>query len=470
MSRYPIKSASPFPKILFAIGIGCLLAWLPSTLYADENTRNPNVIIILTDDLGYGDLGCYGCKDIRTPNIDRLANTGVRLADGYVSHPYCGPSRAGLMTGRYQQRFGYRWNPSHQPANQNLGLDVGEETIADVLRRSGYKTGAFGKWHLGAAEQFHPNNRGFDEFYGFLDGGHLYFPSQYPDKLKIFATQQPPPTPELFAYAQPLQINGMPLPPVEGYLTDLLTDRAVGFINRMKNQPFFVYLAFNAPHVPLEAPEQTIAKYMTIQNKNRRIYAAMVDKVDENVGRLLATLDELGLRKNTFIVFLSDNGGNPEHGASNNPLHGGKSTTWEGGVRVPFIFNWPEGLPEAKTVSTPISSLDLLPTLAALAGTKPEGKPLDGVNILPCLRGETGDRPHQRLYWLSHDVMEGVLEGNWKAVRTGPDAPWQLFDLSKDSGETQNVATSHPDQVEATESAFNKWIGEMPPARWKDPD
>lgn len=198
----------------------------------------PNVVVILADDLGYGDLGSYGCKDIRTPNLDRLAETGVRLTDGYVTHPYCGPSRAGLMTGRYQQRFGYQFNPSHQVANQGLGVDVGEETLADVFRRAGYKTGAFGKWHLGAAEQFHPNNRGFDEFYGFLDGGHHYFPARYPELLKRCAEMQPPPTPELFAYSQPLQINGMSLPPVEGYLTDLLTDRAIGFIQRAKGLRF----------------------------------------------------------------------------------------------------------------------------------------------------------------------------------------------------------------------------------------
>lgn len=456
--------------------ISCLL-WIVSTgfsitLSAADGSGNPppNIIVILADDLGYGDLGCYGCKDIQTPNLDRLADTGVRLTDGYVSHPYCGPSRAGLMTGRYQQRFGYQWNPSHQPTNQTLGLDVEEETLGDVFRRAGYKTGAFGKWHLGAAEQFHPNNRGFDEFYGFLDGGHHYFPDQYPDFLKKYASQSPPPTPELFAYAQPLEINGMPLPPVSGYLTDLLTNRALGFMERMKDRPFFVYLAYNAPHIPLEAPERLITKYSGIQDKTRRVYAAMVDSVDENVGRLLAFLDRSGLRHNTAVVFLSDNGGDAAHGASNGLLRGGKSSTWEGGVRVPFLLSWPAGLPAGKTVSVPVSSLDLLPTLAAIAGVRPAGKPLDGVDVLPWLRGGAEGFPHPCLFWLSHNVMSGVLNERFKAVRNSPSSSWQLFHLPGDPGEKNDVSSQNKESMQKIQKAYDEWISEMPPARWKDPD
>ena len=449
--------------------IAAALAALLSLYSQAAEAAKPNIILIVADDLGYGDLGCYGSEEIQTPHIDRLAASGIRLTDGYVSHPYCGPSRAGLMTGRYQQRFGFRFNPAHQRYNRRLGLDVEEEILGELLARAGYNAGAFGKWHLGSATRFHPNSRGFDQFFGFASGGREYFPSMYSGLMRKWINNPEPPVPALYAYAEPLEMNGVMVPPPDGYLTDILTTQTLGFIRRVhKDFPFFVYLAYNAPHTPLQAPEETIAKYAGIADKIRRIYAAMVDNLDHNVGRILDELEHCGIRGNTLVVFLSDNGGLTSHGANNGPLRGGKSQTYEGGVRVPFIWSWPGGLPEGREVSTPISSLDLLPTFAEVAGVEPRGKLLDGVNVLPWLQGTADGRPHEQLCWLSHDRKQAIRLGDLKATRTG-ELPWQLYDLSADLGEEIDLAAKMPEKTAALAATYRSWLSEMPPARWPDP-
>jgi arylsulfatase A-like enzyme len=430
--------------------------------------EQPNIIMILADDLGYGDIGAYGCKDIQTPNIDQLAATGVRLTSGYVSAPYCAPSRAGLMTGRYQQRHGFRHNPAIQESGSPLGLDLDEETLGDVMTRAGYRTAAYGKWHIGASPSRHPNNRGFYEFYGFLGGGHCFFPTQYADKMKGWANQPERPVTDLYMFATPLEINGIDLPPQEGYLTDLLTTQAISFMKGFKHRPLFLYIAFNAPHVPLEAPQEYLEKYSQIQNRDRRTYAAMVDNLDWNVGRILAALDELGKRDNTLVVFLSDNGGPEKNGADNGPLRGEKGDTTEGGIRVPFIFNWPAGLPHGTVLDAPVSSLDLLPTFAALGGVKPAGKPLDGVDIMPWLRGGAEGVPHEQLFW-DRDGKCGLREGDFKAVRLGPAGPWILSNLKEDIGEKNDLSAKMPEKMKTMISTYNAWLDPMPPARWTDP-
>jgi arylsulfatase B len=287
-----VTNPNDYDRIMKKAIIACLGLMISATpdlsLKAAEKTP-PNIILIIADDLGYGDLGAYGCRDIQTPRLDRLAEEGIRLTQGYVSAPYCGPSRAGLMTGRYQQRHGFYNNPPYRPDNLSLGLDTGEETIADVLDRAGYRTAAFGKWHMGAAAPFHPNNRGFDEFCGFRGGGHNYFPARYPEIRDRLADSRHPSVngPEIYQYATPLEFNGVDLAPQEFYLTDILTDYAFDFISRYISRPFFVYLAYNAPHTPLEAPDGDIALYTRIEDPKRRIYAAMVTNLDRNVGRLL---------------------------------------------------------------------------------------------------------------------------------------------------------------------------------------
>lgn len=447
--------------------IRCFMVATALIFFSASAEKSPDVILILADDLGYGDLGCYGCEDIQTPNIDRLAAEGIRLTEGYVSAPYCGPSRAGLMTGRYQQRHGFWHNPAIQPVSQQLGLDVEEETLGDVMTRANYRTAAFGKWHLGAAECFHPNNRGFYEFYGFLGGGHCFFPAQYPDKMREWTTREEPPTPELFGYGTPLELSGMALPPREGYLTDLITTQAISFMKRFKHRSQFLYIAYNAPHVPLEAPEETIAKYEHIEDEKRRIYAAMVDNLDWNVGRILDFLEETARRENTLVIFMSDNGGKPNNGGDNGPLLGHKGMVTEGGVRVPMIWSWPGTLEQGTVKGGAVSALDLLPTFAALAGVEPAGKPLDGVNLLPWLLGEQADLPHDQLFW-ERDGSQGMRSGTMKLFRQGSKV-WKLCDLSTDVGEQTDLSRQMPEAVKEMEQDYMRWLNTMPPERWTDP-
>ncbi len=454
---------------LFLTSVAMIALALPM-LGQSAEPETPNIILILADDLGYGDVGAYGCRDIQTPNLDQLAKSGVRLTNGYVTHPYCGPSRAGLMTGRVQQRHGFWRNPPVQPKSRMIGLDTDEETLGDVLTRAGYQTAAFGKWHLGASEMFHPNNRGFSEFYGFLGGGHHFFPEQYPEQMKRWANLETPPVSELYGYATPLEINGIDLPPQRGYLTDLLTTHAIAFMKGAKHRPFFLYMAYNAPHVPLEAPQEYLDKYSHIQNGNRRKYAAMVDNLDWNVGRLLAALDEQGKRENTLVVFLSDNGGPLHSGANNGSLRGAKGSVAEGGVRVPFIFNWPGQLPPDKELDVQISSLDLLPTFAALAGVLPSGKPLDGIDVWPWLQGEVEGTPHARLFWENSQAHQmGMREGDFKLFRLKENEPWKLFNLAEDMGEQNDLSRQMPEKVEAMAVECEGWWSQMPPERWGSP-
>ena len=453
--------------LLVAVVVFCVVVggWLQSAV------GSPNIVLVLVDDLGYGDLGSYGCADIETPNLDRLADSGVRLTRGYVSAPYCGPSRAGFMTGRYQQRHGFWRNPSNWPVDVLQGLDLGEETLGDLLRRAGYRTAVIGKWHLGAAEAHHPVNRGFDEFFGFLGGGHEYFPARYERTLRKWsADHSDGQTPFLYNYATPLQINGVELPPRDGYLTDILTEYAIGFMRRASGmgRPFFIYLPYNAPHVPLEAPDELLEKYAHIGDGRRRPYAAMVDSLDRNIGRMLDHLEASGERGDTLIVFASDNGGKAANGGDNGALRGHKGLVYEGGVRVPFLFSWPDGLPAGATFELPVTTLDLLPTFAAAAGVEPLGEPLDGVNVLPWLRGEAAGRPHQRLFW-ERAQQRAMLEGDWKLVRRAENSSWELFDLSVDVGEANDLAAEHPQRVEAMKQRYAEWFDAMPPARWEDP-
>ena len=447
----------------------CLCGLVHPMLFAAEAAERPNIIFIVADDLGYGDLGSYGCEDIETPNLDRLAATGVRLTQGYVTAPYCGPSRAGFMTGRYQQRHGFWRNPTNFPVDVEQGLDLEEETLGDLLDRAGYRTAVIGKWHLGASEDFHPLNRGFEEFFGFLGGGHEYFPTRYEASLRGWSRNHADrQTPYLYNYATPLQVNGIELPPREGYLTDILTEYAIGFMNRMRDDPFFIFLPYNAPHVPLEAPEDLIDKYAGIKDDRRRIYAAMVDNLDQNIGRMLDYLEEIGERDNTLFVFTSDNGGKATNGGDNGPLRGHKGLVYEGGVRVPFLLSWPDGLPEGTGVDAVISTFDMFPTFAAVAGVEPRGKSLDGVNVLPWLRGEVSGSPHEVLFW-ERAQQRGMLEGDWKLVRRNKRSGWELFELSEDIGEANDLSGQHPERVEAMKARYFEWFEALPPPRWEDP-
>jgi arylsulfatase A-like enzyme len=367
---------------LFAAAVGVWLSAAPPLAAQPARQANrPNILILLADDLGYADIGANGCKDVATPNIDSLAKNGVRLTSGYVSGPYCSPTRAALLTGRYQQRFGHEFNSGPiQNADPNFGLPLTETTMADRLKANGYTTALVGKWHLGFERRFHPQRRGFDEFFGFLGGAHSYLQNRT-NRNAIMRGTEP--------------VKDMT------YTTDMFGDEAVMFIERNKSTPWFLYLAFNANHAPMEATDKYLSRVEHIQDPLRRTFAAMHTALDDNIGKVLATLKKHGLENDTLIVFLSDNGGpTPVNASRNDPLRGFKAQTWEGGVRVPFIVQWKEKLPAGKVYAQPAMQIDILPTALAAMGVraKPEWK-LDGVNLLPYLTGENSGSPHDALYW-----------------------------------------------------------------------
>jgi len=375
----------------------CLVLASVPVVAADTSTEKPNIVVLLADDLGYADIGVHGCKDIPTPHIDALARSGVRCTSGYVSGPYCSPTRAGLLTGRYQQRYGHEFNPGPATdANKEKGLATTETTLATRLRSAGYRTGLVGKWHLGHVDQFHPTKRGFETFFGFLGGANPYMGDRASKALQRGTT-----------------------PVVEKeYLTDAFGREAVAFIDSHKEKPFFLYLAFNAVHAPLQAPEKYLQRFGSIEDRRRRTYAAMLSAMDDAIGAVMTKLRKEGLEEKSLIFFLSDNGGPPRANASlNTPLRGQKATTWEGGIRVPFLVQWKGKLAGGKTYDRPVIQLDIVPTALAAAGVavEPDWK-LDGVDLVPYLRGEKTDDPHSALYW-RFGAQLAIRQGDWKLVK-----------------------------------------------------
>ena len=416
---------------------------------AGSNTRQrkPNIILILADDLGYGDLGCQGGRDIPTPHIDSLARNGVHFTNGYVSCPVCSPTRAGLMTGRYQQRFGHEFNPGPAAAaGPEFGLPLSQITIADVMKRAGYRTGLVGKWHLGYLPQFHPLRRGFDEFFGFLGGAHSY----------VDATGD----------RQNLILRGTEPVDEKEYLTDAFTREAAAFIERHHSEPFFLYLAYNAVHGPLQASQKYLDRFAGIADQRRRTYAAMLSAMDDGVGSVIRRLRERGLYRDTVVFFLSDNGGPPTANASSNgPLRAAKGTVFEGGIRVPLIIQWPRRLRGGQTYDRPVVSLDLFPTAAAVAGgTVPRDRVMDGVDLMPHVTRETLDPPHQTLFWRFGE-QRAMRKGDWKLVHVGDTAP-QLYDLAKDIGESTDLATREPGVVRDLSAALADWESQLEAPRW----
>jgi arylsulfatase A-like enzyme len=439
-----------------------LVLGLTGQARAAERGKRPNIVILLADDLGYADVGCQGCKDIPTPAIDSLAKNGVRCTNGYVSGPYCSPTRAGLLTGRYQQRYGHEFNPAG--GAMGAGLPLTEATLADRLHAAGYATGLVGKWHLGTAARFHPQKRGFDEFFGFLGGAHPYFPGKGAPIYRGTRTVEE-----------------------KDYLTDAFAREAVAFIDRHKARPFFLYLAFNAVHTPMHATEARLRRFAGIANPTRRTYAAMTVAMDEAIAKVLDKLRSAGLEENTLIFFFSDNGGptmpgTTINGARNDPLRGSKRTTLEGGIRVPFLVQWKGRLPAGTTYAHPVIQLDVFPTALAAAGVevKRGWKKLDGVDLLPYLTGRKVGPPHEALYWRLGAQM-AIRQGDWKLVRYDPVAdgaprkgkkgkagvtPSRLYHLGKDVGEKNDLAGKHPDRVKELEAVWQKWSAEMARPLW----
>lgn len=425
-----------------------------------QSGRRPNILLIVGDDMGYADVGVHGSKEIPTPHIDSIARAGVRCTSGYVTGPYCSPTRAALLTGRYQQRFGHEFNPGPNPATDaKPGLSTSETTMAQRLKSAGYATALVGKWHLGNADEFHPLDRGFDEFFGFLGGAHSYFPAQAPRNLILRGRE---PVGE------------------EEYLTDALAREAVAYVERQKNSPFFLYLAFNAVHTPMHAPPKYLERFKTIPDVRRRTYAAMMSAMDDAVGAVLAKLHDAGLEEHTLVFFVSDNGGPPANASSNGILRGHKASTWEGGVRVPFLVQWKGRLPAGKVYDAPVAQIDILPTALAAAGieVKPEWK-LDGVDLVPHFTGAKTAPPHDMLYWRFGNQM-AVRAGDWKLVRARTNAAGgaarrrqvtesQLYNLAVDIGEQNDLAAKEPEKVKRLEAAWKKWDAELQPPAWPAP-
>ncbi|WP_310378860.1 sulfatase-like hydrolase/transferase [Flavobacterium sp.] len=437
-----------------------LLAFLVLWNGYSQNAQKPNIIIILTDDMGYADVGFNGCKDIPTPNIDRIATNGVKFTNGYVTYSVCGPSRAGLLTGRYPQRFGYERNPQYRPHDPNMGLPKEENTLAESLKQVGYTSGIIGKWHQGADISNHPLNRGFKEFFGHLGGGHRYFPEDLTIQDSYAVDND-----EGMSYKTWIMRNHEPIQ-TKKYLTDEFSDEAVQFVERHQKEPFFLYLAYNAPHSPLQATQEYLDRFPNIKDKKRKTYAAMVSAVDDGVGRLLDQLEALNLDKNTLVYFLSDNGGPVKsnvagNGSDNGILREGKSSIYEGGYRVPFAMQW-KGTVNPGVYENPISSLDIFATIAALSKSPvKKGKPLDGVNLIPFLTGKNKSIPHETIFLRKFDEKGySVRYKNLKLVVDNNNPP-ELYNLKEDIEEKNNIAKQNPKDVKKLEKIRQEWNSEL---------
>lgn len=434
---------------------------------ADSGSR-PNIVVILADDMGYGDLGCMGSRTLRTPHLDRLASSGVLCTQAYVASSVCSPSRAGLMTGRDPRRFGYEGNLNAASSNyatrpELLGLPSSEKTLGDHLRSAGYATALIGKWHLGMGDGFHPNDRGFDYFCGMLKGSHSYFPTTIKHSIERNGRRV-----ESFS---------------SDYLTDFFTDEGLRFLRDHRQtdpeQPWFVFFSYNAPHGPMHATEEDLALFDHIPDKKRRTYAAMMFALDRGMGRIRAYLEESDQWDKTLLVFFSDNGGATSNASWNGPLRGVKGCLREGGIRIPMIWTWPAKIRPGQTSDAVVSSLDLLPTFMAAAESKllPLSDPMshedksnrkrmtkmagthDGVDLLPQLTG-TGDAPKRRLYWRLQG-QAAVLDGDDKLVRPA-HRPAEWFRVSEDLGESNDLAIERPERLRELFAMLGKWEAALP--------
>ncbi len=472
-------------------GLVLIFVALVPCQYLDAEKELPNIVLIVADDLGYGELGCQGNTEIPTPHIDSIARDGVRFTQGYVTAPYCSASRAGLLTGRYQTRFGYEFNPVGAfNEDPDAGLPVSENTLADVLVDAGYVTGIFGKWHLGGTAKYNPIRRGFDSFFGFLHEGHYFVPPPYENVTTwlrrktlpgggkgrlfsesgdlVYSTHLPYNEPDYDA-DNPILRAGQPIVESE-YLTDAFTREAVSFVQRNADKPFFLYVPYNAVHSPMQATNDYMKRFAHIEDVQRRIFAAMLSNMDDGVGSILRALEREGLEEDTIVFFISDNGGpTAELTSSNGPLRNGKGSVYEGGNRVPFLVSWKGRIAANQVYENPVLSLDIFATAVALADAKVDAnKVYDGVDLIPYLTGKVNGRPHDTIYWRMGSKA-AIRVDDWKLVRNpgrGASDRWELYDLSSDIGESNDLADALPEKAAFLIAEWNQLNGEMIDPVW----
>ncbi|MEM9081440.1 MAG: sulfatase-like hydrolase/transferase [Verrucomicrobiota bacterium] len=415
------------------------------------HAESPNVLYVLVDDMGFADVGVNGCTDIPTPHLDALAKSGINFTAGYVTHPYCSPSRAAIMSGRYQARFGHDCNPQQSFEDHTQGIPASVKLLPARLEEQDYTTALIGKWHLGHADPFKPRNRGFDHFWGFLAGGYSYW--GHPSKKNP---------------GDPIYENDRIVAPDEiTYMTSDLGHQAIKFIKNNPDKPWFCYLSYSAPHAPDQAPKEVIARFAHIEDYKRKMYAALVSSLDDSVGEVIAALDELGIRENTLVFFLSDNGG--RHPSADNGIYRGhKGRTYEGGVRVPFMASWPSQIPAGQTSTEAVSSLDLYATILELAGASDPGA--DGINLLSHLKDPTTPLPTRPLFYrISGGWGYAISDSKYKLVKPGWKDEFELYDIQADPSEENNLIAKLPLVASQLLLQYQDWNKDNIAPLWDDP-
>ncbi len=439
------NSTRPVLPLRFLTAIAAILFFTLSAAAASA-TGPVNLLIFYADDLGWGELGCQGNKEIPTPNIDSIAKNGIRFTNGYVAATYCSPSRAGLMTGRYPTRFGHEFN---SVANAT-GLRLDQTTLATRLKNMGYATAAVGKWHLGAGPEYRPTKRGFDEFFGTLANTPFFHPTNFVDSRVSNDVQKV--TDDSF------------------YTTDAYCERSLDWLENNKSKPWFLYLPFNAQHAPLQAPKKYLDRFPKVTDEKRQLFSAMMSAMDDAIGRVLGKVREMGQEENTLIFFISDNGGPTDSTTSKNgPLRGFKMTTFEGGPRIPFLAQWKGKIPAGKVYDYPVMNLDVMPTIITASGGKvdPSWK-LDGVDLMPYITGANPARPHQTLYW-RYGPQWAIRHGDMKlVVSKGGSGKPELYNLATDIGESRDLAAAQPAKAKELQAMWDKWSAEQAPASAPD--
>ena len=462
-----LKCECIFPLLIFLL--------FSISVDAQRISSMPNLVILLADDLGYGELGCQGNQEIPTPHIDAIGEKGVRFTQGYVTAPNCSPSRAGLLTGKYGTRFGHEFNPTGAKNEEpGFGLPLSQKTMADSLALAGYVNGIIGKWHLGGTAPYHPFRRGFDEFFGFTHEGHYFVPEPWKGTTtwlrrkvlpgggkgirtfgKVIYSTHLGNEPDYDAN-NPIVRGSQPVLERE-YFTDAITRESVDFIDRHSDKPFFLFVSYNAVHSPLQAADKYMKKFKHIEDIQRRIFAAMLPNLDDSVGDIMKKLAKEDLENNTLVFFLSDNGGpTKELTSSNLPLRGGKGQMYEGGIRVPFLFQWPSKVPAGKTYDRPVLSTDIFATIHVAAGIA-KGENLESCNLIPHLTGKFKEDPHECLFW-RQGHKTAFRMGDMKILRQSPKK-WELYDLATDPSETKDLIKERPKQFNLLLDGWEKING-----------